>query len=229
MARIFFTVHAVERFIERWAQDMVYDEARSYLESQAPFASKLKERTILGQEQWLLDLPDRRCVLVTKTTPEGRVCVTVLPEKENFGEFTEEEMEIIREASERLPPLLPTSVKNVPPRRGPPPKPKKPPTKKEVADSLPRGTPRTDVAALHQKVVELAIVREQERTKRYESKNEETLRQLRTGLRVAIRYILSKAADDPLAKQICEELQTLEPFLLTEMFLKDKVGDDVNA
>jgi hypothetical protein len=222
-----FTVHAIERFIERHAPELTYDEARKYLEENAEQASRLRQRTVLGQEQWQIAEPP--CVLVVKTTHTGRVCVTVLPAPEHFGGITEDEMEIIREASARLPPIE-VPPPSPPKPKGPPPKVEKPPSRKDVSKSLPQEPVRAaHVAQLHQKIVELAIVREKERTLRHESRNEATIDRQKICLRAAVRYLLNKADTDPLAKQICEEIQAQDPYLLTETFLKDKVRNDVNT
>jgi hypothetical protein len=59
---------------------MSESEAGRFLEEKAATAAHLKERTILGQQQWQIE--DPHCVLVMKQDGRKMVCVTVLPEAE---------------------------------------------------------------------------------------------------------------------------------------------------
>jgi hypothetical protein len=71
------TVHAVEQFVERCATHLDFNEARALLVERSLRASKMRTRTVKGQDQWRITDPD--AVLVTKHDPScGLVCVTVL-------------------------------------------------------------------------------------------------------------------------------------------------------
>lgn len=74
-----FEPHAVDRYRQRFAPDLSYDEATAALAAAAPGAIPLKERTTAGDALWRL--PDLGVVIVTKRDPgvTGHVCVTVLP------------------------------------------------------------------------------------------------------------------------------------------------------
>ena len=92
---ILISDHAAHRFIKRHAPEMSFHEAKSYLREKAPEATPLKEKTIKGSPQWLLE--DPRCVLVMRNDRRQRliVCVTVLPEPEGVP-LTAEEMAFFR-------------------------------------------------------------------------------------------------------------------------------------
>lgn len=94
MPELVVTNHAVERLIRRYFPEMDPSNARKYLEDRIGDATPLKEKTILGDDQWQLTDPDM--VLVMKREPNKRVCVTILPEPETLG-IPEDEMDIIRD------------------------------------------------------------------------------------------------------------------------------------
>ncbi len=105
MAEFYFTLHAVERFLERHAPTTMTtrDAAIAHLRTQARSAVRLREKTINGQEQWEIQNP--YCVLVVKHDPSTKsghvrqmVCVTVLPESDsrNFS-LSEADVEFFTE------------------------------------------------------------------------------------------------------------------------------------
>lgn len=57
-----------------------YEEAKNFLIENLPKATKLRTKSLNGQEQWQMDSP--RCVVVTKRDRGEIVIVTVLPEPE---------------------------------------------------------------------------------------------------------------------------------------------------
>ncbi len=84
-----FTHHAVERYIQRHARHLSFNEAVSSLQEGAKEAEVLPEKTMAGQTQWLLREP--RVVLVTKSEAKRCVVVTVLPREATPGEWMGEE------------------------------------------------------------------------------------------------------------------------------------------
>lgn len=85
-----FTHHAVERYIQRHARHLSFQEAMTALEEGALEAEVLPQKTLAGQTQWLLKNP--RVVLVTKSEQKRCIVVTVLPR-----EATPEESEWMEE------------------------------------------------------------------------------------------------------------------------------------
>ena len=224
-----FSDHAVERFIERFAQGMSVGQARAWLEQEGPQATRLRTRTALGQEQWELQNP--KCILVVKNSEDaGRMCKTILFSKpENFGGFTEEEMEIIREAAERMPPIKPDYVEpGYVPKVPPPPKPSKAaPSVAALAKTLPKASNKVVATELQKQAVEVQKeitqryrVVESAKTQRHIATMEKNLSTQKKCLRAALRYLLSKAAEgDPLAMEIAEDIQEIEPGFVTEAFM----------
>lgn len=221
MAKISFTTHAVEQFISRHASEMSFAEARAYLEEHGPRASRMREKTCLGQQQWQLQEP--RCVLVIKgDRREGLVCVTVLPTKEMYGGMTEDELEILREAAEAHPPVSPKGAYNfkeaikAPSVR----KTKGPPTLEEVQRSSPKAARADEVIRLHQLMVERAIKADEARERHHREQMNTNHLRLKNCLRASLRYLLQNASKgDALALEILEEIQATEPGLLTEGFI----------
>ncbi len=226
MGRIYFSDHAVERFIERHAPDMTPEEAREHLEQEGPRAIRLRERTILGQEQW--QLQDPPCVLVIKNSDDaGRVCKTILPTRQNHGGWTEDELEIVREASERLPPIIPRENNHTPKPKPPPKATKKPPSIKEIAHTLPKKAPPEQAIELHKLLAERARQKDEEKTRRHFNKMDEQISKQKKVIRYALRYLLQQVANgDRLAKEICEEIQGVEPGFVAESFLGPRTRTD---
>jgi type IV secretory pathway VirB10-like protein len=223
MARILFSDHAVERFIERHAPEMSLEEARQHLENEGQRAVRLRERTILGQEQWELQNP--KCILVIKNSDDaGRVCKTVLPNRQTYGQFTEDELEIIREASELYPPIRPIEASNHVPKQKPPPTPaKKPPPVKKIAACLPKKQPPEQAVEVHRLLMERARQKDEEKTRRHFNKMDEQISKQKRCIRLALRYLLRRSAEgDGLALEICEAIQEVEPGFLSEAFLTHK-------
>ena len=94
MSNIYFTQHAIERFIQRHAPEETFYRARTLLINRSQHAVCLKQKTLLGQTQWQVHNPS--VVLVTKYDKGRHVCVTVLPQPEN-KDIPEEEAELIQE------------------------------------------------------------------------------------------------------------------------------------
>lgn len=63
--RIEITDHAAERYVKRVDRTLCTDEAKKLLAKLAPTAAPLREKTIMGQEQWRIEHPFP-CVLVVK-------------------------------------------------------------------------------------------------------------------------------------------------------------------
>lgn len=73
------TRHAIERYQKRWAAHLSLEEAGTELASLATRATRMRERSICGDEQWIID---SAIVLVVRCDPGRRadpVVVTVLP------------------------------------------------------------------------------------------------------------------------------------------------------
>jgi hypothetical protein len=77
MAKFYFTAHAIDRYIERYAQSTTQEEALKYLLKHQMSAVRLKVKTLTGQEQWKVG----DVLVVAKHDPNaGRmVVVTILP------------------------------------------------------------------------------------------------------------------------------------------------------
>ncbi len=215
-AQISFSDHAVERFIERFAPELTPLQARAYLEEEGLRAVRLKTHTAMGQEQWELQEP--RCILVVKNSYDiGRVCKTILIHQENFGGWTEDEMEILKEASERLPPI-PVPEWKPPVKPAPKPSPP-PPTVRQLA----KFRPPPEAVELQRILTARANERDRAKTERHFNRMDETINKQKRCLRSAVRYLLAKAAEgDHLALQIAEQIQEVESGYLTEAFLENK-------
>lgn len=66
--RVQITAHAADRYVKRVDPSLTQEEAMQLLENLAPTAAPLRERTIMGQEQWKIEHPFP-CVLVVKRDP----------------------------------------------------------------------------------------------------------------------------------------------------------------
>jgi len=86
--------HAVERFVQRHAPEMSFNEAKSLLIRRSLDAVPLKQKTINGDNQWQISNPD--IVLVGKYVRGRVICKTILPEAE-FKGIPEEEIELMQE------------------------------------------------------------------------------------------------------------------------------------
>jgi hypothetical protein len=76
--KIIITSHAVNRFTKRIAPYMSFLRAKNYLYRKAESTKPLKNKTVKGTTQWLLQQP--QCVLVIKHDHllKSFVCVTIL-------------------------------------------------------------------------------------------------------------------------------------------------------
>ena len=81
--RVIVTLHAAERFQQRWAPGFRLDACRREIQTLASAAVHLRQRTHAGQEQWQAS-DGSGMVFVVKRDPGQRepVCVTVLPAPE---------------------------------------------------------------------------------------------------------------------------------------------------
>ncbi len=96
--KIRLSSHAVERFVARCRPDLDLAAARQLLAESVGGAVHLRERTLRGQEQWLLG--DLGAILVCRRAREDirlRIVVTVLAEKD-----AQDEQAILREHLEDL-------------------------------------------------------------------------------------------------------------------------------
>lgn len=230
MSNLQFTDHAIERFVKRHAPQMTMAQARAYLEAHGPTATPVKERTILGQYQWVL--PDPKCVLVVKHDPRLRapVVVTILPNVEVIDSEEDEEPHVPfrgivaeQEAAAKALKAIQKAALTLPKAKGP--------IKLETRD---RGTPRPapnppTLQALPRnpkeqahlvEIQRLALQRQQEKTRRHlDTVNEQVIKQ-KTIIRCAIRYLVRKAAEeDGEALSILEAIQRIEPGMITRGFL----------
>lgn len=228
MATVQITDHAVERFVERHAREMTLSEARTYLETHVCQAVPVKERTILGQTQWVL--PDPKCVLVIKHDPKLRapVCVTILPNVEGvvvddldlheedlpFPALLEREQEKALAAIKKVAstiPKVPETIDLTVASRGT--------VKARPLPSMPRHTPINDILALQRVVAK----KEAERTKRHMAKTNDQVEKQKTIIRASLRYLLGRAAEqDKQAMAILEAIQLIEPGMVTTAFVGQK-------
>jgi hypothetical protein len=107
---IVLTKHAIDRFRTRHASHLTEAEARSTLARLVPRASRLPEKSVHGQDQWLVDEPGTsRFVFLTKSDPKvGLVVVTVLTE--SMQAPTAAEMDDVAAAAVRLAPSFVTPL-----------------------------------------------------------------------------------------------------------------------
>lgn len=205
---------------------MDFQKAETLLHTRAQTATRMKARTILGQLQY--EVLDPYCVLVVKEDPQvGLVCVTVLPRAENYGGFSDDEMDIIREAYERLPSIVPPTEVVIP--KGPPPKPKerKPIPGRPIAprpaapESMHQQHERKMAEWETKKAFALAEkTKEEEKTKRHFSTMNEQLMRQRQCLKFAIAFLLRHAGEgDNEAVAILEQIQLVDPAFVTEDFM----------
>lgn len=213
MPRIGFTEHAIDRFVERHAPELSREEARNFLAEAAQSAVKLRQKTYSGQFQWQVE--DSGIILVTKRDAGEDVCVTVLPQPEQHG-ISEEEMELMREYA-----LVQPSV--------PPPAPqrnkqgffgtKKAPVAAEGSQQIFTLSKKQVRQLLHVRHLEVAKVRQVEKTKRHFDKQAEEISKTKRALRVAIRFLLNNAWDQPdAAKQAIIDIRAIDPGFLSEGF-----------
>ena len=233
--------HAVERFIARHATDLSWEAAEELLLKRFEAGVRLRTKTLLGQLQY--EIQDPYCVLVVKADRQELVCVTVLPRPEFHGKYTEDELEIIREMALRMPAAAPHEIKNPPPKpkkaspgsakvegrelppfKAPPPKPAPSPPvlvrRVPAKPKEPKATRQARGEALQKLLLERAIVREQEKTRRHVEGQEKMVGNLKKCLRQTLRYMVARAAEgDPEAVAILHAVQEVEPGLVTDEFL----------
>jgi hypothetical protein len=77
-ARFIVTTHAVERYIERYAEALPFDEARTALEALMEGATPLKAKTRAGDHLWRV-AADPPLIVVVKRDAGQLVVVTILP------------------------------------------------------------------------------------------------------------------------------------------------------
>lgn len=96
------THHAIERFVERYGPFPSHESARVSLETEASAATPIRERTIVGQEQWR---GPSGVLFVVKRDGRGAppVCVTVLPRRSRRIAISELETEPDRDQDEGTP------------------------------------------------------------------------------------------------------------------------------
>jgi hypothetical protein len=239
MPKMAITEHAVERFVDRVAPEWGYVKARHYLEEHAEQATRLPDKTLLGQRQY--EIADPPCILVVKGEDEGTlVCVTVFPRHGPMGgrRLTELEAEMMRELAER-------------------PKPQSvivPPAKKHWAAAELRAFLKLqrdrfewekealqesmrversrllrdrahDVrksATLHRKAVVSAQVRHDDRMARHIETQDAQISKLRRCLRPALQYVVQRSGEDGAAAEVLDAVRAAEPGFLTEGFLSPK-------
>lgn len=96
---IILTHHAIDRFRTRHVPHMTHAEASRELSAYLPDAVKIEEKSLLGQDQWLIQKP-YGVILVCKNDPTtGIVAVTSIPE--SWRGPSAEDLEEVREASVR--------------------------------------------------------------------------------------------------------------------------------
>lgn len=220
---IWFTRHAVERFIKRHAPGMSEAEAIAHLV--AAQAIPLKERTLLGQQQFQIENP--RCVLVMKRDHHSkrtgkRICVTVLPDRQNSFGWREDEQGIVNEwladkaASEVKAQVTKANAAPYVPVKRQEPAPKPPP---KVA--LPVDLEHARLVAEQNRVlVEASVARDRERTLRHEATERENRSRGRECLRVALTYLTARAAaGDDDAAEVMGAIQEMNAEFVSSEFL----------
>lgn len=227
-ADIFFTLHAVERFITRHAPGMTPNQARTHLIRSV--ATRLRERTILGQLQYQVD--DPRCVLVVKhdsRMPIPLTCVTVLPTPDNAYGWSEDENEIVNEwladqAAARVAKLA--SPEALTPKADPAPAEKRaltgalsPPVPKA---RLPVDPERARIVAQHEALlIAASLEREREKTKRHQISEQSTNTVLRRCFLLAISDVIRRGAlGDESAVAVLEAIQEVRAEFLQDEFLR---------
>ena len=203
MPRIGFTEHAIDRFIQRHAPELSREEAKAFLEDAALSAVKLRQKTFDGQFQW--QVQETGIVLVTKPDSGEHVCVTVLPRPEAKGP-SEEELELMREYAITQPPSPPEPktklFRKAPAAEG-----------SQTVFTLSKKQVRQ---LLHIRHLEVAKVRQQEKTKRHLDKQAEEISKAKRALKVAVRFLLNNAWENPdAAKNAIIEIRAIDPVFIS--------------
>lgn len=79
--KVWFTKHAICRFIERFAPDLEFGQAYLALNEAAEHAVRLATKTERGDELW--HLPTLGVTVVAKLEGQTLVCITILPEHQS--------------------------------------------------------------------------------------------------------------------------------------------------
>jgi hypothetical protein len=79
--KVWFTRHAICRFIERFAPDLEFGQADRALNEAAEHAVRLATKTERGDELW--HLPTLGVTVVAKLEGQTLVCITILPEHQS--------------------------------------------------------------------------------------------------------------------------------------------------
>ncbi len=200
MPRFGFTEHAIDRFIERHAPDLSRKEARKCLEETALKAVRLKEKTINGESQWMLE---DGIILVTKRDGGETVCVTILPEPYRRGP-REEELEMMREYAEA----------NLPPITGE--KREKAPHPNELKQFMTSALSDKQLRKmLHIYRLDAAKEKQRQKTIRHLDHQAKEIEKMRTVSRISINALVSIDPNHP----ALEEIRAIEPIFLTQSFL----------
>lgn len=69
--------HAIERYIQRFAPDLAFDEAAKVLRAEIRTAKPIVERTRRGDPRWMID--SLGVVAIVKEEPRGRTVTTIEP------------------------------------------------------------------------------------------------------------------------------------------------------
>jgi hypothetical protein len=78
-SRLRITIHAVERFRERWAPGFTYWRAKRELLFLAMGAFPMRNKSKAGGELWRCKWDDQIVFVVARNTRHQPVCVTILP------------------------------------------------------------------------------------------------------------------------------------------------------
>lgn len=238
MTRFLITEHAVDQYIARWAPGATLAEAHEQLTALASRASRLRTKTLLGQDQWQCDDPPIVLVTRRRRGDAHQAVVTVLPSQERLvGAEDETTTEVLDEFLSHAPAPAPVPMGVKPIReRTPPPNVvaavKLVEAKRERPTVCVASAPRAlGTQANHALVVaEMVAKRDAEKTARFVATNERNDRAQKQALRAAVHYLLRGARDgDAEAFAILEAIQAIEPGFVTEGFVLGKRKKEMGA
>lgn len=125
MPRFRYTDHALEQFVTRYERSLMRSEAIRLLNAHSPQAQKLPDRTMRGQEQWLV--PNLNMILITSCERGTDHVLTIVPARpvpesfmHDFEDVPEEPRAVETQAE---PEPVPVEI----PKPAPPAKPKSTP------------------------------------------------------------------------------------------------------
>lgn len=236
MARIEFTPHAVERYVQRHAPHLHPEEALDLLEGAASSATRLKKKSFGGQLQWKLDLdPHPPVILITKKDrgQDHFVCVTILPRQDEPEPLVcyEEPWEPLHlEPSSEAPPQ-PAQAPPEAPRvevTSPTPKPVKPKSKPAKTPPVilaidPAIAPKGGALkheAYSLEAMWISLEKARLKTVRHLNNQDREISKSKQVLRRLLKHLAPKR-EDPEVSQLLAEVATIEPGFLSPGFIDE--------